>query len=173
MAATGGTAGKPAAEANFTRELNAPRELAWDAWTDPKHVAQWFGPHGFTNPVCEWDSRPGGAIRIHMRAPDGSMCPLMKGEFREVVRPERLRYTSWVVDDAGELLFEVDNLITFAERAGKTILTVLAKVTQASPRAVPFLSGMETGWSQGLERLAGYVSKIRANQSPGAAPRVG
>ena len=160
MAATGSTAGKPAAEVNFTRVFDAPRELVWNAWTDAKHVAQWFGPHGFTNPVCEWDARPGGTIRIHMRAPDGSMCPLMKGEFREVIPPERLRYTSWVVDDAGELLFEVDNIITFAEHAGKTTLTAHAKVTQASPRAVPFLSGMEMGWSQMLDRFAGYVAEI-------------
>ena len=144
---------------NFTRTLDAPRDLVWAAWTHPKHVAQWFGPHGFTCPVCEWDARPGGTIRIHMRAPDGSMAPFMKGEFREVVRPERLRYTSWVVEDAGELLFEVDNVVTFAERAGKTILTVRATVTQASPRALQCLSGMEIGWSQMLDRFAAYIAQ--------------
>ena len=42
------------------------------AWTDPKHMAQWWGPHTFTNPVCEMDVRPGGAYRIVMRGPDGA-----------------------------------------------------------------------------------------------------
>ncbi|HYT14944.1 MAG TPA: SRPBCC domain-containing protein, partial [Burkholderiales bacterium] len=53
----------------ITRVFDAPRELVWRAWTDPRHMAQWWGPQGFTNPVCEMDVRPGGALRIVMRAP--------------------------------------------------------------------------------------------------------
>jgi uncharacterized protein YndB with AHSA1/START domain len=53
----------------LTRLFDAPRELVWKVWTDPKHVARWWRPHGFTNPVCELDVRPGGALRIHMRRP--------------------------------------------------------------------------------------------------------
>jgi uncharacterized protein YndB with AHSA1/START domain len=45
----------------ITRVFDAPRALVFKAWTDPKHVAQWWGPPGFTNPVCELDVRPGGA----------------------------------------------------------------------------------------------------------------
>ncbi len=56
----------------LARELNAPRELVWKAWTDAKHLAQWWGPKGFTNPVCEVDVRPVGGILIHMRAPSVS-----------------------------------------------------------------------------------------------------
>ncbi len=73
----------------ITRTFDSPRELVFKAWTDPKHVTQWWGPHGFTNPVCELDVRPGGAIRIHMRGPDGTVYP-MTGTFHEVVEPERL-----------------------------------------------------------------------------------
>jgi uncharacterized protein YndB with AHSA1/START domain len=58
-------------------------------WTDPHHVAQWWGPHGFTNPVCEMDVRPGGALRIVMRAPDGTDYPMTE-TFREIAAPERL-----------------------------------------------------------------------------------
>jgi hypothetical protein len=47
-------------------------------WTDPSHLAQWWGPHGFTNPVCEMDVRPGGALRIVMRAPDGTDYPMKR-----------------------------------------------------------------------------------------------
>ena len=53
-----------------------PRELVFKAWADPKCVAQWWRPRGFTNPVCELDVRPGGAIRIHMRGPDGTVYPM-------------------------------------------------------------------------------------------------
>src|ERR1700681_2485690 len=55
----------------IARVFDAPRSLVFRAWTDARHTAQWWGPKGFTNPVCELDARVGGAIRIHMRAPDG------------------------------------------------------------------------------------------------------
>src|SRR5580658_1247711 len=84
-------------EFTFTREYDAPRELVFRAWTDPRHVAQWWGPGGFTNPVCEWDARPGNAIHVVMRAPDGTEHG-MGGEFREVVAPERLVFTAGALD---------------------------------------------------------------------------
>jgi uncharacterized protein YndB with AHSA1/START domain len=60
----------------LTRVFDAPRELVFKVWTDPKHLARWWGPRGFTNPVCELDLRPGGAILIHMRGPDGTVYPM-------------------------------------------------------------------------------------------------
>jgi uncharacterized protein YndB with AHSA1/START domain len=66
---------KPLAERELTitRVFDAPRTLVFKACTDPKHVAEWWGPKGFTNPVCEFDARVGGKLRIHMRAPDGTI----------------------------------------------------------------------------------------------------
>jgi len=74
--ATGSIMTNEEQELVLTRVFDAPRELVFKAWTDPKHVAQWWGPHGFTNPVCELDLRPGGAILIHMRGPDGVVYPM-------------------------------------------------------------------------------------------------
>src|SRR5579864_2222874 len=76
----------------ITRVFHAPPEVVFKAWTDPKQMAQWWGPHKFTNPVCEMDVRPGGAWRIVMRGPDGSLHPA-KGVYREIVEPERLVMT--------------------------------------------------------------------------------
>ena len=104
---------------NITRTFDAPRELVFDAWTDPKHLAQWWGPHHFTNPRCEFDARPGGAIHIDMRGPDGTIYP-MKGEVKEIVRPSRLVFTSMPIDDKGNVLFEVLTTATFTERGDKT-----------------------------------------------------
>ena len=84
----------------ITREFAAPRELVFKAWTDPKHLAQWWGPKGFTNPVCEWDARPGGKIYDVMRAPNGADYP-MGGEFREIVPPERLVLMCGALDAKG------------------------------------------------------------------------
>ncbi len=72
MTATAQAAPPAKRELNITRIFDAPRSLVFKMWTDPKHVAQWWGPKGFTNPVCERDVRPGGALRIVMRGPTAS-----------------------------------------------------------------------------------------------------
>jgi hypothetical protein len=66
----------------FERVLDAPPDRVFRAWTDPEGLARWWGPKGFTNPLCEVDARPGGAIRIHMRSPGGKAhChPFIIGE---------------------------------------------------------------------------------------------
>ncbi len=140
----------------ITRVFDAPRERVFDAWIDPEQLAQWWGPNGFTNPVCEIDVRPGGALRIDMRAPDGTVYP-MTGAFREIARPKRLIFTSAALDRAGKPLFEVLNTVTFAERGGKTTLTVRARVSKATAEAAPYLEGMDEGWSQSLDRLGAHV----------------
>src|SRR5262249_57658906 len=62
-------------EITITRVFDAPRATVFRAWTDANQLAQWWGPKGFTNPVCEIEARVGEAIRIHMRSPDGSVYP--------------------------------------------------------------------------------------------------
>src|SRR5579862_8930953 len=88
-------------EVTITRTFAAPRALVFKAWTDPQHLAQWWGPKGFTNPVCEFDARVGGALRIHMRGPDGTIYP-MEGVIRELVTPERLVFSAAATDTAGK-----------------------------------------------------------------------
>ena len=148
---------RPSRELTFTRIFDAPRALVFGMWTDPKHVAQWWGPRGFTNPVCEMDVRPGGALRIVMRAPDGTEYP-MPGIFRDVVAPERLVFTSFAEDAKGNRLLEALTTVTFVEHGGKTTLTVHARAVGLVPHAADMLAGMEAGWTQTLERLAERVA---------------
>lgn len=140
----------------ITRTFDAPREMVFKAWTDPRQVQQWWGPHGFTNPRCEVDARPGGAIWIDMRAPDGMVHP-MKGVFEELREPERLVFLSSALDANGNSMFEIRTTVTFSERRGKTELTLQAQVIQATPVAPQYLKGMEMGWSQSLDRLRNHV----------------
>ena len=140
----------------LTRVFDAPRKLVFQAWTDAKCVAEWWGPQHFTNPVCEVDARPGGAIRIHMRAPDGTVY-VMTGVFQEVVEPERLVFTSAALDDKGNALFEVLTTVTFTEHEGKTKQTMRARVIKSTPQSAPYIAGMEQGWTQSLERLTSYL----------------
>ena len=143
----------------ITRIFDAPRKLVFKAWTDPARLQQWWGPKDFTNPVCEVDPRPGGAIRIVMRAPDGRTYP-MSGVFLEVAEPERLVFTSTPLDANGNPLFEVLTTVTFSDRGGKTELTLHASVTMSTAEAPQYLKGMNQGWNQSLDRLAALCRSI-------------
>lgn len=146
-------------EVVITRVFDAPSELVWQAWTDPKQVARWWGPKGFTNPVCRWDANPGTAIHVVMRAPNGTDYP-MGGAFREIVEPERLVFTSGALDEKGNLLFELLHTITFVEHGGKTTLTVRARVIKSTAKASQYLLGYNAGMTQSLERLAELLPNI-------------
>ena len=155
--ATGSITPKEGHELVLTRIFDAPRELVFKAWTDPKIVAQWWGPHRFTNPVCELDARPGGAIRIHMRGPDGTVYP-MTGTYQEIVEPERIVFTSAALDAAGNPMFELLTTVPFAEEGGKTKQILRTRVIKSTPEAPRYLAGMEAGWTQSLERLTAYLA---------------
>lgn len=143
-------------EVTLTRIFDAPIELVWSAWTDPKHLAQWWGPKSFTNPVCEFDLKPGGAIRIHMRAPHGVVYP-MTGTVKEFVPYERLVFTSVARDLDDNPLLEGMNTITFEKMCAKTKVTVHSRAVGIAPIAPQMLAGMEMGWTQSLEKLAELV----------------
>jgi uncharacterized protein YndB with AHSA1/START domain len=150
---------KPPAERQLTitRVFDAPRELVFKAWTDAKHLAQWWGPKGFTNPVCDMDARVGGLLRMHMRAPDGTVYP-MKGEIRELVAPERLVFSNIAVDVAGRHLLEGLTTVTFADEGGKTKMTLHTKAVAVVEDAVAYLQGMEAGWTQSIDKLQAFLA---------------
>ncbi len=145
------------------REFAAPRELVWRACTEAEQLAQWWGPRGFTAPVCEWDARPGNKIHVVMRGPDGTDFP-MGGEFLEVVRPERLVTTTGALDARGRMLFEIRHELTLTERAGRTKLTMRSRVTKTTPGAGQYIGGFEAGMTQSLERLADLVADPAARE---------
>jgi uncharacterized protein YndB with AHSA1/START domain len=142
----------------LTRVYDAPRDLVWRAWTDPKHLAQWFGPRGFMSSVPELDVRVGGALRIVMHGPDGNDYP-MKGVFREVVAPERLVFSNIAIDKDGNHLLEGETSVILEEQGDKTKLTLHTFAKGLVPIAPQMLAGMEAGWSQSLEKLQGLLNR--------------
>jgi len=158
---------KPVAarELTLTHVFDAPRELVFRMWIEPQHVAQWWGPRSFTNPVCELDARPGGAILIHMRAPDGSTHP-MGGEFHEIKPHERIVFTSFVDGPSGRIL-ESRNTVTFEDQGKKTKLTLQAEATGFIAFADRMLAGMEPGWTESLEALDELLGRTRAQTGGG------
>ena len=155
QSSTGSTSSRPALAARelvITRIIDAPRALVFKAWTDPKHVVQWWGPHGFTNPVCEMDVRPGGVWRMVMRGPDVVEYP-NKGVFREIVEPERLVFTYGLENE--ELSHESLATVTFAEHEGKTKLTMHQTLLDLAKAR----EGASEDWTESLDRLAEYLAK--------------
>ena len=83
-----------------TRIFDAPRELVWKAWTDPKYVMQWWGPKGFTAPVCQMDFRVGGKLLCCMKAPDGQEF-WNAVEYHEIVPYEKIVSLMYFSDPEG------------------------------------------------------------------------
>lgn len=140
----------------ISRVFDAPRELVFRAWTDPVHVARWWGPQGFTNPVCEWPAQPGGKIHVVMRAPHGTDYP-MAGEIREVLAPERIILTTGALDARGQLMFEFLHTVDFVAQGKRTVLTVRSRLIRSSPDADQYTNGFKAGMTQSLERLAEHL----------------
>ena len=135
-----------------TRVIDAPRRLVFKAWTEPEHIARWWGPQGFTTIHCDMDIRVGGAYRFGMRSPRGTehwKC----GVYREIVEPERIVFTFAWVDADGVAGHELLTTVTFADQGGKTRLTLHQAVFETTgPR-----DDHMRGWTSCLERFAGYV----------------
>ncbi|MGH7631663.1 MAG: SRPBCC domain-containing protein [Gemmatimonadales bacterium] len=141
----------------ITRSINAPRELVFQAWTHPEHLVHWWGPRGFTTPVCEMDVRPGGTFRITLRSPEGENYRI-KGVYHEIVAPERLVYTNgW--DEAGRPGQESLVTVTFADEDGRTKLAILTEFASAADFETFKGMGVIEGWTESLERLAGHLAK--------------
>ena len=145
--------GSPDLELVIERIFDAPRELVWKAWTEPEHLAQWWGPRGFTLPSCKVELRPGGAYRFHMRSPEGTEHRV-HGVLREVVPPERFSYTWAWVDAQGESGPETLLTLTFGELGGKTKLTL----HQAIFESVTARDQHRGGWNSALDCLAEYLA---------------
>lgn len=145
-------------EVTLTRVFDAPRELVWKVWTEPEHIAKWWGPHEFTNPVCEWEARPGGKIYVVMKGM--GMEHAMTGEFREVSPIDRLVFMNTVPDPEGLAIIETLTTVDFADQGDKTLVTLNSKGTGYTDSAVFMLQGMEMGWSQSLEKLAELLTQI-------------
>jgi uncharacterized protein YndB with AHSA1/START domain len=141
----------------LVRKFDAPRDLVFKAWTDPVHLAKWWGPAGFTNTLKKWEAKPGGAILLDMNAPDGAIYP-MGGSFVEVAPPERLVFKSAALDEKGEAILESLNTVSFADEGGKTRLTMQTRVLSKRGKADQYLKGQKEGWSQSLDRLRDLVA---------------
>jgi len=142
-----------------TRVFDAPRELVFAAFTDPKHLAQWWGPDGFTTTTHSFDFRPGGAWRFVMHGPDGRDYQ-NRVTYDEIVPPERLVYHHGGGEDVEPV--EFTQTLTFEDiGGGKTRLVWRGRFPSAEARARVIKDyGADEGLAQTMARLAGYVAAM-------------
>ncbi len=138
-----------------SRVFDAQRKLVWKVWTDPNHIARWWGPRGFTNTIHKMDVKPGGVWEFIMHGPDGIDYP-NKVTYLEVNKPERLVYEH---GEAGELSF-FRVTVTFQELGDKTELTMQMLFETAEQRnQVAEKYGAVEGLKQNMDKLAEYLTK--------------
>jgi len=145
-----------------TRVFDAPRDLVFEAWTDPKHLAQWWGPTGFTTTTRSIDFRSGGVWRFVMHGPDGPDGRDYENRisYVEIVKPERLVYRHGGGEDVEPVQFEV--MVTFEDLKGKTKLTMQMVFPSAAERERVIKDyGADKGLAQTLARLGEYVKAMR------------
>jgi uncharacterized protein YndB with AHSA1/START domain len=137
------------------RIFDAPRELVFKAWIDPKHLVRWLGPRGFTGTVIRMDARPGGTYRFHMRSAQGVEY-WQQGLYREVVEPERfVRTAAWADADGNPTGPETLMTVTFEELGGKTKLTFQQMFESVAAR-----DEHRSGTASALDRLADYLATL-------------
>jgi uncharacterized protein YndB with AHSA1/START domain len=141
-----------------TRLLDAPRELVFAAFSDPRHLAQWWGPNGFTTTTHSFDFRPGGVWRFVMHGPDGRDYQ-NRVTFDEIAPPERIAYRHGGGDDVEPVTFKTT--VTFESVGAKTRLTWRGVFPTAEERARVIRDyGADKGLVQTMARLADYVAKM-------------
>ena len=145
----------------ITRTLNAPRALVWKMFSDPYHLAQWWGPEGYTNRVERLDFRTGGSWLHVMIGPDGRELPT-DNVILEVTEPERIVYRNAPADPK---LFG-DNpppaftkTVTFEDRGnGRTQLTLLCTFDTEADRNTIIRRGFSVGTNQSFDKLEAYLA---------------
>lgn len=145
-----------------TRVFDAPRELVYKAWTDPKQFAKWFPPTGFTAPRCELDVRPGGAIRVDMKGAEewlgefyGRTFP-GSGVYTEVVANERLAFT-FEGEDEEPTPPKVLTTVVFEDEGRKTKLTIYQTAETVTDFEALVKIGAAEGMRQSLDKLTALL----------------
>jgi uncharacterized protein YndB with AHSA1/START domain len=139
------------------REFDAPRALVFSAWTDSKHLAQWWGPNGFSISTSSFDFRPGGIWRFVMHGPDGRDYQ-NRVTFEEIVPPERIIYRHGGGEDVEPVQFRVT--VMFEDVGGnRTRITWRSDFPSAAERDRLIKDyGADKGLMQTMARLADYVA---------------
>ncbi|WP_425410979.1 SRPBCC family protein [Hyphococcus sp.] len=153
-------------ELRMSKIYDAPRPLVWKVWTDPAHIAQWWGPFGPEHTTCEMDFRVGGEFRVLMKTPEGEVVPAA-GAFLEIVAPERIVYEgdARAPTDCGcglppkarvEVLFEAVN--------NKTRIEIYTQFPDGDALDAANAAGFSASWTNALDAMGPYLQRLMENE---------
>jgi uncharacterized protein YndB with AHSA1/START domain len=144
-------------EIAMTRDFDAPRDLVFEAHSSCEHMSRWWAPRRYEIAHCEIDFRPGGKWRMVHRGPDGEEFGF-HGEYREIVRPERITWTFEFEGMPGHVSVET---FTLEEHDGKTTFRGISRYDTKEDRDGMLQSGMESGAAEAMEQLDEYLEKLK------------
>jgi uncharacterized protein YndB with AHSA1/START domain len=158
----------------ISRVFDAPRDLVWKCFAEPKRMNEWFGPKGSVIVASTMDFRVGGIYHGAMRDSNGRVM-WAKFVYREIVAPKRLVWVHSFSDDAGGLTrhplsptwpLELLTTVTFEDApGGKTNLTLrwspLNATDEENKTFAAARDGMTQGWTGTFERLAAYLANAK------------
>jgi len=148
------------------RVVNAPRDLVWQAWTDPKMLKQWWGPRNVTIPECEVDLSIPGKFYIVMEAGEamgtyeGTRWPML-AKFTKIEPNSKLYYDAQAWTDGQkkeETMIDQTTEITLTDEGGKTKVQIKAVIHKAGPGAKMAVQGMEYGFTEQLDKLGDFLN---------------
>lgn len=136
-------------ELRMTRIFKAPVKLLWDVWTHPEHIAQWWGPDGFTSTIHAMDFREGGEWNLTLHGPDGTNYP-NRSIFKEIIPEKKLVFEHFNPHFITTVVFEpLDN---------ETQVTWAMEFDSADMREIVIKAHKaDEGMKQNMERLNRYV----------------
>jgi len=138
----------------ITRKLNAPVELVWEVWTQPEHIAKWWGPNGFTNTITMMDLVPGGVWELVMHGPDGKDYQ-NRSIFKEVVPLKKIVYQHFAPNFLTTVEFEAQGEATFLR------WHMLFESAEQMIRIVKSNNAAE-GLKQNVDKLSVYLENRKA-----------
>ena len=150
----------------ITRVIDAPRQLVFEAWTDPQHLLRWYAPNNCTFRIKEIEVLPGGRFLHCINNPQYGDC-WCKGVYHEIVEPERIVFSLNLSDENGNDVEGVDVghhqdwpsktmvTVTLLEHEGKTKLILEQNV----PEVLAKQTGAHPSWLQMLDKLESELKK--------------
>ena len=151
-----------ATEIRFERRFAADCDTIWANWTEAKHLQKWWGPDGWTTPVCEMDFRVGGSWFYCMQGPN-DMKSSGRATFRAIDAPRSISYVDFFTDEKGaaiEGMPEAHTLIEFAESEGETKVTGTTRYASQAFRDQVIEMGVEVGIDQTMNSLDEYLAAL-------------
>jgi uncharacterized protein YndB with AHSA1/START domain len=144
----------------ISRMLKAPRALVWKMFADPYHLAQWWGPKGYTNRVEQLDFRTGGSWRHVMIGPDGKEYPT-DNVILEVREPELIVYRNAPADPT---IFGANpppgftKTLTLEAIEDGTLLTLVCSFDTAEHKDAVTRRGFTIGTNESFDKLERYLA---------------